>query len=224
MNLQDLRAWQIQNGKNDQWWVSLDGVTEESPLRISQIADLLQSCDYAIVQVLHVSQSEIPNPQWIVIRRQIQRLSQQLHASQEQYNTRRMTPLRGSAPVSILVYFRRLTTFQGRINRLQYFYGWLLKIALIFAVGMLIILIDSASSNSDLSLIVSLPPCFLVIWINLSLQARRLHDLGYSGWWLLLLLVPFLNYLVGFIVSIFCFFQPGLRVPNKYGKSAEQIF
>jgi hypothetical protein len=43
--------------------------------------------------------------------------------------------------------------------------------------------------------------------------ARRLHDIGRSGWWQLLVLIP----LIGAIVLIVWFAQKGDPSPNEYG-------
>ena len=47
----------------------------------------------------------------------------------------------------------------------------------------------------------------------LSFQFRRLHDLNRSGWWLLISLVPFINYVFSFYISLW----PGTKGTNKYG-------
>jgi uncharacterized membrane protein YhaH (DUF805 family) len=120
-------------------------------------------------------------------------------------------------------FFRRITTFRGRLGRLQYFYGWLFKMGLIMVVGCLLIALQAATSE-DTAMIIGLPLCLAVIWINLSLQARRLHDIGQPAWWLLLYFVPFVNFIFAFILYIVCFFEPGTRKGNKYGDSPEPIF
>jgi uncharacterized membrane protein YhaH (DUF805 family) len=48
---------------------------------------------------------------------------------------------------------------------------------------------------------------------GLAVTARRLHDIGRSGWWMLLWLVP----LVGWIVLIVWYCQPGQPGTNQYG-------
>lgn len=48
---------------------------------------------------------------------------------------------------------------------------------------------------------------------NLAVTARRLHDIGRSGWWQLLILVP----LVGFVVLIYRYVQPSQNDKNQYG-------
>jgi len=53
---------------------------------------------------------------------------------------------------------------------------------------------------------------------GLSLAVRRLHDTGRSGWWLLLVLVPFLGWLV-ILVFLVTDSQAGL---NKYGPNPKE--
>ena len=62
MKPKQLREWLFQNGQEDQWWVCIDTVTEESPLTVAEIEDKIASGDYVTVQALHVSQSEMNNP------------------------------------------------------------------------------------------------------------------------------------------------------------------
>ena len=48
---------------------------------------------------------------------------------------------------------------------------------------------------------------------GLAVSVRRLHDIGYSGWWMLLLIVPFLGPVALFVM--FCL--AGDQGDNKYG-------
>ncbi|MFI7026726.1 DUF805 domain-containing protein [Micromonospora sp. NPDC049900] len=48
-----------------------------------------------------------------------------------------------------------------------------------------------------------------------AVSVRRLHDLGRSGWWLLIGLIP----IVGWIVLIVFFVQDGQPGPNRFGPS-----
>jgi hypothetical protein len=48
---------------------------------------------------------------------------------------------------------------------------------------------------------------------NMALAVRRLHDTGRSGWWLLLMLVPF----VGPLVLLYWYVQPSEDGPNHFG-------
>ncbi|MFD1341558.1 DUF805 domain-containing protein [Litorisediminicola beolgyonensis] len=61
------------------------------------------------------------------------------------------------------------------------------------------------------------PISFLValalILPNIAIGARRLHDTGRSGWWLLLCLIP----VIGTLVLIWFYIQKGEPGPNAYG-------
>ncbi|MBA4267291.1 MAG: DUF805 domain-containing protein, partial [Comamonadaceae bacterium] len=48
---------------------------------------------------------------------------------------------------------------------------------------------------------------------SLAVGARRLHDIGKSGWWLLINLVP----VVGWLVLLFFAVQPSQSGSNPYG-------
>lgn len=51
------------------------------------------------------------------------------------------------------------------------------------------------------------------VWILSSSWAKRLHDIGVTGWYQLILLVPGLKYLM-----LVVFFLPGTPAGNKYGE------
>lgn len=122
-------------------------------------------------------------------------------------------------------FFFKITTFEGRIDRLQYFYGLLFKWGLMFGVGLIIIFLFSITNEIEgITMIISLPLCLFVIWVNLSLQARRLHDMGQSGLWLLLYLVPIVNYIFAFVILIACLAAEGNKKANKYGTAPHRIF
>lgn len=122
-------------------------------------------------------------------------------------------------------FFSKITTFQGRIGRLQYFYGLLFKLGLMFGAGLIIIFLFSITNEvGGITMIISLPLSLFVIWVNLSLQARRLHDMGQSGLWLLLYLVPIVNYIFAFGINIACLASEGNKKANKYGTAPHRIF
>lgn len=89
----------------------------------------------------------------------------------------------------------------GRITRLQF---WV-TVLLFYVPGALIAEFSSGGVAIVILLLVTIP----IIYVHIG----RSHDLGYSGWMTLLLLIP----IVGFVVSIFFAFIKGEEKDNKYG-------
>ena len=67
-----------------------------------------------------------------------------------------------------------------------------------------------------------LPPAFYLIlviisiitlWINISFDVRRLHDIDFSGWWILLNFIPFVSLSFFFFLAI----KKGTHGPNSFG-------
>ncbi len=91
--------------------------------------------------------------------------------------------------------------FEGRANRSEFWY---------FILFDIIISAILASLSQSLANIYSL----LVLIPTLAVGARRLHDIGKSGWMQLVGLIP----LIGWIWLIILFAKKGDTGENKYGK------
>ncbi|MCL4389873.1 MAG: DUF805 domain-containing protein [Patescibacteria group bacterium] len=52
-----------------------------------------------------------------------------------------------------------------------------------------------------------------LIMYGLSISIRRLHDLGKSGWYLLINLIPVANIIMAFVLWL----MPGSKTENQYG-------
>ena len=103
----------------------------------------------------------------------------------------------------------RYMKFDGRARRSEYW--WFLLF--IFVVALVLAVIDNFVLGMSLlgglwSLGTLLP--------SLGVAIRRLHDLDKSGWWLLLAFVP----LVGGLVLLYWFCQPGTSGDNQFGPPA----
>ena len=106
--------------------------------------------------------------------------------------------------------FQPYVNFQGRARRSEY---WLYAAA-IFCVNFILTIIDlQLFGRQVLSLILSLA----VLIPGLGVCVRRLHDIGKSGWWLLISAIP----LVGAIILIIFFCKDGDPEPNQYGPSTK---
>lgn len=104
--------------------------------------------------------------------------------------------------------FGRYGTFSGRAVRSEYWF-WVL-----FTVGVLIILniIQFTVSPIGGSLLLLLFEVATLV-PSIAVAARRLHDTDRSGWWQLLAFVP----VVGFIILLVWYCQPGTAGANRYG-------
>lgn len=100
--------------------------------------------------------------------------------------------------------------FNGRARRSEYWwfalFGWILTIVL----SILDSLIFNAASGYGILASLGGLAIFLPA---LGVGVRRLHDMDKSGWWLLLSFIP----LIGFIILLFWFVQPGTRGQNRFG-------
>jgi uncharacterized membrane protein YhaH (DUF805 family) len=104
--------------------------------------------------------------------------------------------------------FRKYADFSGRATRKQY---WMF--VLIYSIIYIVLaLIDGALNTLWLTSIFS-----LIIFIpSISIGARRLHDIGRTGWWQLIYLVP----LIGLIVMLIFLCQDS-QDENEHGVSSK---
>ena len=100
-------------------------------------------------------------------------------------------------------------SFDGRFGRLEYFSFNIVATTVWLAVSWLLLL-------TKMLWLVALPSLPFMAFA-LILTARRLHDLDRSGWWMLLLFVPF----VGTLLSLALLFWPGTDGTNSYGEERE---
>jgi uncharacterized membrane protein YhaH (DUF805 family) len=113
--------------------------------------------------------------------------------------------------------------FSGRIGRLQWWLAQLVAIPVIILVSLGVIAPfahdamsdDSAIDNTRLSVIlIVLAVVALIGWINIASTVKRFHDRGKSGFWFLIVFVPY----VGAIWQLVeCGFLAGSSGTNGYG-------
>ena len=128
----------------------------------------------------------------------------------------------------MLMPLKRYADFQGRSRRKEF---WMFELFLIlitivleiplFAsmVPMLSRASDAAPSFSPVTIIFGLLLVLFFIAVlipYIAVQVRRLHDTDRSGWWLLLGVVPIVNY-IGAIVLLVFYCLDGTRGPNRFG-------
>ena len=113
--------------------------------------------------------------------------------------------------------------FNGRARRKEYWMYTLIFTVLLIA---LMTIMFSVLSFSDETGIETGPSVYLTVILvivflfahlipSIALTVRRLHDTGKSGWWYLIVLVPYLG---NFVIFIFTLID-GDRGDNKYGSN-----
>ncbi len=110
--------------------------------------------------------------------------------------------------------------YNGRLNRKRYGLGLLLCAAFIIVVGAISAValipalkkIPGGGSIAAVTFVLVLWPAYLAHLF--SLHARRLHDLGKSGWYSLMFPLPF----IGIVVLIYLLLKNGQETANKFGE------
>ena len=96
--------------------------------------------------------------------------------------------------------------FEGRATRYEFWWFYVISLCLSVLATIGDQICGIAICSGLLSLALLLP--------QLSLCARRLHDINRSGWWQLLLFIP----LIGWIVLIVWFVQKSDESANDFGE------
>jgi uncharacterized membrane protein YhaH (DUF805 family) len=112
------------------------------------------------------------------------------------------------------VLLEKYATFSGRARRAELWWFVLFNLVVslilsiidrtIFGVSM-----ETGMTNSVLGVIYSLA----VLLPSITVSARRLHDIGRSGWWLLIAFIP----LIGALILIYWYIQPSQDGSNEHG-------
>jgi uncharacterized membrane protein YhaH (DUF805 family) len=97
--------------------------------------------------------------------------------------------------------FSKYADFNGRASRSEYWW---------FVLAEVIVLIIASLIHQYVYGIAAL--AFLLP--ALAVGARRLHDIGKSGWLQLLMIIPIVN-----LVLIYFYVQPSQPQPNNYGEA-----
>ncbi len=97
---------------------------------------------------------------------------------------------------SYLEVWKKYEVFSGRASRTEFWMFILFNLIVTIAIAMVEGLVSSAGMIGLLYGLAVLIP-------SLAVGARRLHDIGRSGWWQLLVFIP----LIGALVLIVCWAQ-----------------
>lgn len=110
---------------------------------------------------------------------------------------------------------KKYADFNGRATRTEFWMFFLIYII----IYIVLTLIDSSVVVGLIGLpILSLAFGLALLIPSLSIGARRLHDIGRSGWWQLIMLIP----LIGFIVLI-VFWVMDSKEDNQFGPNKKLV-
>jgi uncharacterized membrane protein YhaH (DUF805 family) len=98
--------------------------------------------------------------------------------------------------------FSKYAEFKGRADRAEFWYFFVFQIVVLAVLGLVSRMLEG----------VAVVALFLP---GLAVGVRRMHDIGKSGWFILLGLIPF----IGWLVLLYFFVQPS-GPDNEYGGAA----
>lgn len=107
---------------------------------------------------------------------------------------------------------KKYADFSGRARRQEFWMFFLFNLAALIVVA----IIDGVIGTTPWLYALYAVATFLP---NLALSVRRMHDLGKSGWWILIGIVP----LIGGIWLIVLAATEGQPNPNQYGPSPKAV-
>ncbi len=102
---------------------------------------------------------------------------------------------------------------RGRLNRLSYLFQILFVFIIIIVVYILASAVTYSINNSFMTWIIGVIIQFAVFMLLFTPNVKRFHDLGWSDWNILWLLIPIINILV----SVVLIFVKGQSCDNRYG-------
>ena len=102
--------------------------------------------------------------------------------------------------------------FSGRARRSEFWYWYLLLVIAAAVVG--VVGVASLSAAEVLAVVLLLATALP----SLAVAVRRLHDIGSSGWWVLIAPIPF-----GGIVLLVFYLRESDPGPNQYGAAPEEL-
>jgi uncharacterized membrane protein YhaH (DUF805 family) len=120
-----------------------------------------------------------------------------------------------------LAVLKKYATFEGRARRKEYWFFALFYVLVFLALALVDGVTGTYNEDAGIGLLSGLYVLATLI-PSLAVMVRRLHDIGRSGWWVLVGLVPLLGDIVLLVFACFDS-QPGVNRfgPNPKAESPE---
>ena len=113
---------------------------------------------------------------------------------------------------------KKYAVFEGRARRREYWFFVLFAVLIQVVLNVVDRMLGMYSAENGIGILGGLFSLAILI-PSLAVGARRLHDTGRSGWWLLIWLVP----VIGWIVLIIFFVLDSHPGSNQYGPNPKGI-
>lgn len=110
--------------------------------------------------------------------------------------------------------YKRAFDFSGRSRRKEY---WMFVLFYAIALIILTILDRVLFGDSEIA-VLSLIFTLVSAIPSISITVRRLHDIGKSGWWILLSLIPFVGGIILFVFTVL----DSQHGSNKWGTNPKE--
>ena len=110
--------------------------------------------------------------------------------------------------------FKKYADFSGRARRKEYWYFYLFNTIASLVLALIDMMLFDAEGVGLLGGLYSLA----VIIPGIAVTVRRLHDIGRSGWWLFIGLIPF----VGAIALLVFLATDSVAGSNEYGPNPKE--
>jgi uncharacterized membrane protein YhaH (DUF805 family) len=115
---------------------------------------------------------------------------------------------------------KKFLSIDGRATRREFLNAILLCFMLSVLVGIIFAILAPKLGMSRITFEILFWIIILIVNIPyITTGIRRLHDIGLSGWWFLLMVIPYLN----FIFLLFLFIKDSQPGENKYGPNPKEI-
>lgn len=106
-----------------------------------------------------------------------------------------------------------MDSFRGRATRVNYFATSALAWLIFLPAFWLWRWIRAGAFPEPVEMIGAIALACAALWISLAVSVRRLHDIGWSGWWWLMSFAPIVGALFGFVLLLW----PGQKNANRFG-------
>jgi uncharacterized membrane protein YhaH (DUF805 family) len=114
---------------------------------------------------------------------------------------------------NIMTFGWLLFSFEGRINRMQYWMSWIVFVPLS-------LMAMAIANNEEIPELYRVIVVLVMAWPMLAVQTKRWHDIDMSGWWLLVILLPVVGAPIALVMNGFL---PGTHGENRFGPATRQL-